>query len=157
MSTPRIYIDGASADLVISKVGYDATSGSLADANKIFDSKWLFGGLIIMAGRFLIPCDGNNHVIPFPEQAEIPAAELWTCSVPAGYYTWASGAAGTDSSIQYGIPYTTLPTGPNLSSYITTSGIVVTPPRVGTCAATQSDAENGLNLLQPVIAVVHGF
>lgn len=157
MSTPRIYIDGASADLVISKVGFDASNPSLADANKIFDSDWLFGGAIILCGRFLVPCDGNNHVISFPTQAEIPAVEVWTCSVPAGYFATFSGDAGTDTFVQFGPPSTSLATGPNLSMAVTTSGIVVTPPRVGTCAATVSDAKNNVNTLLPLVAVVHGM
>ncbi|MGN6538369.1 MAG: hypothetical protein ACTHKQ_21895 [Mesorhizobium sp.] len=157
MSTPRIHMSAATTDLVISKAGYDASDPNLADANKIFDSDWLFGGGIILCGRFLVPCNGTNHVIPFPTQAEIPAAEVWTCSVPAGYFAAFTGDAGTDSYVEFGPPSTNLPTGPNLSVAVTTSGIVVTPPRVGACAATVNDAKNGNNLYQPLVVVVHGM
>lgn len=112
MSTPRIYASGASADLVISKVGFDASDSGLAEADKVFDSKWLFGGAIIQCGVYCIPIDGASHTIPFPEQAELPAVYAWYCQ-PQGVYP-ASGSI-TTSQYSFAVPSLT----------ITTTGLVL--------------------------------
>ena len=58
----------------MSKPGFDA-SPSLGDENKLFDSNWFFSALIIAAGR--VAHSGTSHVINFPQQTFVPAAEVW--------------------------------------------------------------------------------
>lgn len=79
--TDRILLEkGASARLIISKVGYSATDPALADANKILDSDWLFGSGIVYRGfhEFDWHRGDGNYIVNFPAQPYVPAAVVYT-------------------------------------------------------------------------------
>lgn len=67
---PRFVMDtdgpGGVGRLVISKPGHNALDPALADANKIFDSAWNFGGAIVEVGYAWLPHYGTNQSGPSP-------------------------------------------------------------------------------------------
>lgn len=88
MPNPRFVLDPDK--LVLSKAGKNALNSSLPDADKIFDSRWLFGSGIIYKGfhEFVRPASPPRgpYVINFPAQTFVPAVHLmWF--VPKGTYT----------------------------------------------------------------------
>lgn len=89
---PRIM--GSDDEIVISRPGFDATDPSLADANKIFDSDWAFGGAIIDMGIKILPTNegvGGTHSFSFPDAGFSPTAIVFGVRLPSMYY----GVGGT--------------------------------------------------------------
>lgn len=84
---PRIM--GDDDNLVISRQGYDVTNPALADANKIFDSDWAFGGSIIDMGTKILPTNegvGGTHAFSFPDAGFVPSAIVFGVRLPSMYY-----------------------------------------------------------------------
>lgn len=55
----RVYIDGT--NIVVSKAGFQASDPALANANKVFDSDWFFGGTILERKAFTFPRQSGAH------------------------------------------------------------------------------------------------
>ncbi|QDC00344.1 hypothetical protein [Mesorhizobium sp. 8] len=74
--------------MIISQPGYNA-SPSLADANKVFDSDWAFGGAIITAGvkQFTVEdTTSGYYTIDFPTALDyVPAVILNVVDLPTMY------------------------------------------------------------------------
>ena len=98
---PRMVITGGRT--VISKPGYDAASGSLADSQKIFDSNWQVSGVVIARGLVNIPSDVTSFVIPFPPQHFIPTAEVFNMASD-GTFTALAGYTTSDSIVLDVVP-----------------------------------------------------
>jgi len=64
--TPRLMMNPD--EIVLTKTGKDATNPALADEDKIFDSKWLFGNQILAQGKFV---DVSSHQFIMQEFAYI--------------------------------------------------------------------------------------
>jgi len=69
MATPRLFFNGNPGRIVLSKSGYDATNPSLAEGNKIFDSDWLFSGVVALQGliQTSLSSGSGSFTIPFPK------------------------------------------------------------------------------------------
>ncbi len=101
---PRIFLD--TDRLIISKTGVDATANP-ADADKIFDSDWAFGGAIIASGIAEFVWEGanpgpGNHAINIPALDYKPTVLLFDVYPPGSYST--GGTYRGDQMIVFG-PY----------------------------------------------------
>jgi hypothetical protein len=80
---------GDADNIVISRPGKDATNPALADADKIFDSDWAFGGAIIAMGTQVLPTNegvGGTHSFSFPDAGFAPSAIVFGVRLPSMYY-----------------------------------------------------------------------
>ncbi|MCY0146144.1 hypothetical protein OEG84_25030 [Hoeflea sp. G2-23] len=70
-------------ELVISKVGKDATNASLPDTDKIFDSKWLFGLQVLGSGVWTYPKEVSTYRdFTLPDYGFQPALMIRTKARP---------------------------------------------------------------------------
>ncbi|MBZ9943428.1 hypothetical protein LB533_20285 [Mesorhizobium sp. BR1-1-13] len=137
MTTDRILLNGDR--LLITKPGVDA-SGSPADADKIFDSDWAFGGAIIKSGFYEGLYEGvggavGNHAINFPATLDYIPSVLIFDALPTGAYVGGHLSDGLTIFGPYLVRYNPI-TDPNDKRYqfatVTTSQILIPYlPRVG--------------------------
>lgn len=107
MGTPRVMFDAD--ELVVSKLGKDATSPTLPETDKIFDSKWLFGLQVLGSGVWSLPYGTTSGTFPMPDFGFIPAMMFRTKMRPhygesAGQYVYRERTERPNLSVFTGDP-----------------------------------------------------